>query len=45
MQHMAVGMDAEGIDDVCTATSETEGDGSAGTIEGGQMAGNNAGAE
>jgi hypothetical protein len=31
MQHVAVGMDAEGIDDV---TSEIEGDGSAGTIEG-----------
>ena len=45
MLHVAVGMDAEGNDGVCTGTTETEGDGSARTIEGGQMAGNNADAE
>ena len=45
MQHVAVGMDAEGNDGVCTGTTETEGDGSARTVEGVQMAGNNADAE
>jgi hypothetical protein len=39
MLHLAVGMDAEGNDGVCTGTTETEGDGSARTIEGGLMAG------